>query len=263
MSALAIPQRTRRLILLRDVLYELVSRDIKLRYKRSVLGFAWSLINPLAQLLVLTFIFNLVLPLHIENYSVFLFTGLLAWNWFNSALFAATGAIVDNRDLIRRPGFPTAILPMVTVTSQLVHFLLALPVLFGFLFLSHILPTPVILLLPLVVVLQLTFTLGLAYLLATFQVTFRDTQYLLGILLLLGFYLTPVFYDSTTLPERYQLLYHLNPMVYLIEAYRAILLKGQLPDLGALSILGLLSALLLAMGYRVFMRTSFQFAEEL
>ena len=253
----------RRLILLRDILYELVMRDIKLRYKRSVLGFAWSLINPLAQMLVLTFVFNFVLPLHIDNYTVFLFTGLLAWNWFQSALVAATGAIVDNRDLIRRPGFPSAILPMVTVTSQLVHFILAFPILFAFLYLSGIRPSPAILILPLIILLQFALTLGIAYLLATFQVTFRDTQYLLGIILLLGFYMTPVFYDTTMIPTQYHLFYDFNPMVQLIQAYRAILLQGHFPNLHTLSILGLAGGLFLILGYRVFMRTSFQFAEEL
>ncbi|MBI5029973.1 MAG: ABC transporter permease [Chloroflexi bacterium] len=262
MNALAISS-PRRLVLLRDILYELVMRDMKLRYKRSLLGLAWSLVNPLAQMLVLTFVFNFVLPLRIDNYIVFLFTGLLAWNWFQSALFAATGAIVDNRDLIRRPGFPAAILPMVTVTSQLVHFILAFPILLAFLLSSNTQVTPAILFLPFVILIQFTLTLGIAYLLATFQVTFRDTQYLLGIILLLGFYMTPVFYNSNMVPEQYHLFYDFNPMVQLIQAYRAILLQGRLPDFYTLSILGLVSSLLLTLGYRVFVQASFQFAEEL
>ena len=114
---------------MRDLLRELVARDMKLRYKRSVLGIAWSLLHPLAQLLVFYFIFDLVLPLNIPNYPMFLFTGLLAWSWSQSALLQATIAIVENGDLIKRPGFPAAILPAVTVTSHLVHFLLALPLL--------------------------------------------------------------------------------------------------------------------------------------
>ena len=113
-----------RWLYVRDLLQTLVARNMKLRYKRSVMGFAWSLLNPLAQLLVFSFVFTTVLPLNIPNYTVFLFTGLLPWTWFSGGLIEATEAIVGNRELIRRPGFPTAVLPVITILSHLVHFLL-------------------------------------------------------------------------------------------------------------------------------------------
>lgn len=255
--------RPGRLIYLRDLLRELVVRDMKLRYKRSALGIAWSLLNPLAQLLVLSVIFRLVLPLNIPNYTSFLFTGLLVWGWFQTSLFTATGAIVDNRDLIRRPGFPAAILPVVTVASHLVHFLLALPVLLLFLLFNGIPLTKAIIALPLVIALQFLLTLSLAYFVATLHVTFRDTQYLLGISLLLTFYLSPVFYDVSAIPARYQLFYHLNPMVDLLGAYRAILIRGELPNRLPLLPLSLVAVGLLWLSYRIFVRASYRFAEEL
>lgn len=263
MSIKAIPIQAHKLIYMRDLLRELVARDMKLRYKRSVFGFAWSLLNPLAQLAVLSFIFNMVLPLSITNYPAFLFAGLLAWSWFYSSLVVATGAIVDNRDLIKRPGFPSAILPTVTVTSHLIHFVLALPILLVFLALSGIHLTETALLLPIIVALQFAFTLGLAYLLATFHVTFRDTQYLLGIFLLLGFYLTPIFYDASVIPPQYQTFYRLNPMYHLIDAYRAILIRGRVPDLTSLAILSLFILGLVLVGYNIFKRASYRFVEEL
>ena len=254
----------RRLIYMRDLLRELVGRDMKLRYKRSALGIAWTLLNPLTQMLVFLFVFNLVIPLNIPHYSSFLFTALLAWNWFQGALNQSTGAIVDNRELLRRPGFSVAILPIVTVTSHLIHFLLALPVLVCFLLLEGRQLTSAILVLPLVMALQFILTLSLAYLVATFHVTFRDTQYLLSVLLNLLFYLTPNFYDASSIPVLYQPLYRLNPMVHLIEAYRAILIRGALPDhLGSLLVLGLGATGLLAFGYMTFMRASYHFVEEL
>ena len=252
-----------RLIYLRDLLRELVVRDMKLRYKRSVLGLAWSLINPLAQLLVLYLIFSLVLPLDIPNYPVFLFTGLLVWTWFQSSLLSATSVILENPDLIRRPGFPVAVLPVVTVITQLIHFLLALPILLIFLLFSHIRLTGTILLLPLIITLQFVFTLSLTYLVAAVHVTFRDTQYLLGILLLLGFYLSPIFYEASLIPAGFQFIYHLNPMVDLINAYRTILIQGELPDYLPLLLLGVVSTGLLAAGYRIFVQSSYRFIEEL
>ncbi len=253
-----------RLIYIRDLLRELVGRDMKLRYKRSVLGIAWTLLNPLLQLLVFLFIFNLVLPLNIPHYSSFLFAGILAWNWFQGSLNQSTGAIVDNRELLRRPGFSIAILPIVTVTSHLIHFLLALPVLVLFLMLDGSQLTSALFALPVVIALQFILTLGLAYLVATFHVTFRDTQYLLNVLLNLLFYLTPVFYEASAIPARYQSLYWLNPMVGLIDAYRAILAHGTLPDhLISLLVLGLCATALLVYGYVTFRRASYRFVEEL
>jgi homopolymeric O-antigen transport system permease protein len=192
-----------------------------------------------------------------------LFSGLLPWTWFSTALYEATEAIVGNRELIRRPGFPTAVLPVVTVMSHLVHFVLALPVLLLFLSLAKIPLTRAILALPLVIILQFVFILSLAYLLATVHVTFRDTQYLLNILILLGFYLTPVLYDSTAVPQKFYLIYLLNPMYHFINAYRAILLHGVWPDFVSLGLVGAASSVLLLLGYRYFIHTSYQFVEEL
>jgi len=262
-STVETPLYERRLVYLRDLLCELVVRDMRLRYKRSILGVAWSLLNPLAQLLVFSFLFRLVLPLNIPNYPSFVFTGVLAWNWFQTALFLTTGAITDNRELIKRPGFPVAVLPVVTVTTNFIHFLLALPGLLLFIVFDGGRLTGAALLLPFVIMLQFLLILSLGYLVATFHVTFRDTQHLLSVFLMLLFYLTPVFYDASILPARYRALYNLNPMVHLITAYRAVLIQGGLPDLRALLILGVLVGGVLWLGYTVFTRASCHFVEEL
>jgi lipopolysaccharide transport system permease protein len=246
-----------------DLLRELVVRDMKLRYKRSVLGIVWSLLNPLFQMLVFIFLSRRVLSLDIPNYPSFVFTGVLAWSWFQSALLLTTGAITCDRELIKRPGFPAAILPVVTVTTNLIHFLLALPVLLLFLVLGGGRLTGAILTLPLVILLQFLLLLGLGYLAAAVQVTFRDTQHLLGVFLMLLFYLTPVFYDASMVPARYQTFYRLNPMLHLITAYRAILIQGNLPDLRVLLALGVLVGVLLWLGHTVFTRASYRFVEEL
>ena len=251
------------IVYIRDLLIEMVKRDIKLRYKGSILGILWSLLNPLSQLIVFIFIFGHILPLNIPNYPVFVFTALLAWTWFQSSLFSASTAIVDGRSLIKRPGFPVGILPIITVTSNLIHYLLALPVLIIFLILTKAPISTALLFLPLVIGLQFLFTLGLAYIVATFHVSFRDTQHLVGVLLLLLFYLTPIFYNASLVPDRFQTIYQLNPVLQLVEAYRAILLEGAAPAWQPFAILGAFSTLLLYGGYALFVRASYQFVEEL
>jgi len=259
---LTAPFSLRGLVYVRDLLFELVARDMKLRYKRSVLGIVWSLLNPLAQLVVFYFVFGLMLPMNITHYASFLLTGVLSWNWFQSSLVFATGAIVDNRELVRRPGFPVAVLPIVTVTAHLVHFVLALPILLLCVFLELGSVGVSMTALPIVIVLQFLLTLSLAYAVATFHVPFRDTQYLLGVLLQLLFFLTPIFYDASGIPERYRWPLSLNPMTYLVDAYRAILVAGRFPDWRALCVLGVCSMGLLLLTYTLFMRARYRFVED-
>jgi lipopolysaccharide transport system permease protein len=247
-----------------DLLRELVLRDVRLRYKRSLLGVLWSLLNPLLQLLVFSLVFGVVLPLGIPNFPLFLFVGLLPWNWFATSLTEATGAIVENRDLVRRPGFNTAVLPLVAVTTNLIHLVLALPVLLIFLWWGGVHVGLSALALPLVLAVQFIVTLSAAYLVSALYVRFRDVRYLLGVALMLGFYLSPVFYDVATIPAAYQGLYHLNPMVTLIESYRSLLLYDhgltQLPALLAWAGIGMVT---LWFGRRQFRRMSVHFAEDL
>lgn len=252
-----------RFVVKRDLLRELVLRDMKLRYKRSVLGIGWSLLNPLAQLLVYRFIFQQVLPSNVPNFTSFLFSGVLVWNWFQMSLVFSTSSIVDNRDLIKRPGFPIAILPAVTIISYLIHFLIALPILLTVVIMGGAQITSSIILLPAIMAIQFFLTLGLAYLTATIHVAFRDTQYLLGVVLQLLMFLSPIFYDPSAIPKQYQSLYHLNPLVNLMEAYRAVLLSGAAPDQRSLLLLGGATVILLGVGYWVFNSGSRHFVDEL
>jgi len=246
-----------------DLLRELVSRELKLLYKRSTLGIAWTLINPLLQLAVFSFVFRSVIPMNIAKFSSFAFSGLLVWSWSQTALFQATGLITNNKALIRQPNFPTAILPVVTTMTGLIHFMLALPVLILFLAIDGVQPSLVLLVLPLLMLIQFILTVSLAYPLAALNVTFRDTQYTLGVVLQMVFYLTPIFYDISSVPKQFQPFYQLNPMVPLLGAYRAILLKGTQPDWLALLILSLVVAALLPIGLGIFRRQSTTFVEEL
>ena len=247
----------------RDLLRELVMRDLKLRYKRSTLGIGWSLVNPLSQVLLFTFLFTKVLPLDIPNYTTFIFAGVLAWSWFSGALSSATNAIVGNRELVRRPHFPVAVLPVVTVVTNGIHYLLALPALLVVAIVERGSVGATVLAYPLIIAVQFCFTLGLAYLVAASHVRFRDTQHIVSVILMLAFYITPIFYRADHVPEEYRLIYDLNPMAAVLAAYRDVLIEGKWPDFNAMAIVLAISTALLALGYAIFDRASVRFAEEL
>ncbi len=249
----------------RDLLVGLVSRDIKLLYNRSALGIAWMLINPLMQLVVYAFVFGILLVNNsIPNFTSYIFSGLLVWTWFQGSLTEATGAIVHNRALIRQPGFPVAVLPVVNVATGLIHFLMSLPILLIFLWIDGIELHAGLLLLPLLMALQFALTVSLAYVLASLNVTFRDTQHTLGVLLQMLFYFSAIFYQ---VPEQYSHIFQFNPVLILIDGYRSILLSpeattasfGWMPVL----ILAAVTAVLLPLGHRIFQRQSERFVEEL
>lgn len=246
-----------------DLLRSLVDRDMKLMYKRSTLGIAWTLISPLLQLLVFVFVFQLIIKIDIPQYSSYVFTGLLVWNWFQNALFQATGVIVSSQALIRQPGFSPAILPITVVMTGLIHFVLALPILFIFLLIDGAKLTPLILLLPLLQIIQFALTVTFAYFLAALNVTFRDTQHTLGVLLQFWFYLTPIFYEIKDIPNKFWYIYGLNPMVHIVTSYRQILIWGVQPDWLALFIILVVTVVLLPFGYRLFKRQSLRFVEEI
>jgi len=248
---------------LMDLLRSLVDRDMKLMYKRSALGIAWTLISPLLQLLVFVFVFQTIIKIDIPKYSSYVFTGLLVWNWFQNCLFQATGVIISSRPLIRQPGFPNSILPVVVVTTGLIHFVLALPILVVFLLIDGVTLTPWILLLPLLQIIQFALTVTISYFLAALNVTFRDTQHTLGVLLQFLFYLTPIFYELDGIPKKYWYIYGLNPMVHIVTSYRQILMWGVQPDWLALTIISGLILILLPIGYRVFKNQSLRFVEEI
>jgi lipopolysaccharide transport system permease protein len=261
--------RKRQIVYYWDLLQVLVVRELKLLYKRSALGVAWTLINPLLQLLVFSFVFRTVLRAeNSPHYTSSAFCGLLIWSWAQSSLFQATGLITGNRPLIRQPRFPVAILPIVTVMTGLTHLVLALPVLLIFLWLDQAQLNIMVLWLPILFVLQFLLTISFAYPLAALNVTFRDTQHTLGVLLQLMFYLLPVFYsskliyDSPSIPDFLKAVYAWNPMVILLEAYRSVLIWGQPPNLMALAgVLGM-CLLLLPIGYRIFQCQRERFVED-
>lgn len=246
-----------------DLLSNLVARNITLRYKGSFLGMLWSLVHPLSLIAVYSFLFARVIPLNIPNYVPFLIAGVLPWNWFTTSLNSTADAVVGNRDLVKKVLFPSEVLVIATITSDLLILALGMGVLLIFLLLSSTPLTPSVLLLPVIVAIQYALTLGLGLVISTLNVYFRDTRHLLGLVLFALFFLTPVFYDSTSVPPRYHILYLANPMAHILSTYRDVLVYGRVPSWILLGELTLGAAVILAFGLIVFRHYKSSFPEEL
>ena len=248
----------RRLLSFRALIQSLVARDLKARYRGSVLGFFWSFVNPLLLLSVYTFVFTVVLPGSrggIEPYALFLFCALLPWTWFTSSLLESASVLVAGGNLIRKVLFPAEILPIVTVLAGFVHFCLGLLIVFGAIVVLHIDANAVDLLLwlPLTILVQLVLTLGLALLVAVITVHFRDMRDLLANLMQLWFFATPILYPLTAVPEHLRPLLLLNPFTHLAVAYQEVLfMEGPYERWDRLFILGAGALGVLALGLYTF-----------
>ena len=226
-----------RLYRFRWLIYELVIRDLKLRYRGSALGFMWTLLNPLLFMGVYTLVFGVYLKVGIADFPLYLLSGLLPWNWFANALQTGTSAIVDGRMYVGKTVFPTEALLVVPVLSNLVNFLLSLPV---FVVLSIVLHGHLgfaLIALPLVIILQSIIVFSVVTLFATFNVLYRDVQQLVAYFVMLSFYLTPIFYATKSIPDAIRPFAQINPMVSLITSYQHILFANTLPAWGDLAYL--------------------------
>ena len=247
----------------RDVIALLVARDFRGRYQKARIGMVWALASPLLFLIVFYFLFGQVLDLGIENYASFAFTGILVWNWTQSSLMSAVTSMSGNPGLVAQPGFPLATLPVVSVAASLLNLLIALPLLVILTLVEGIDPTITYLALPLVIAVQFVFTLALCFLIAALNVALRDVEQILPILLQLGYYVTPIFYSLSNVPDALQPYFALNPMVTVITAYRDVLLDGSWPDPLALGLVLAGSAIVLWLGQIYFQRARQSFLEEL
>jgi lipopolysaccharide transport system permease protein len=256
-------ERILELVKYRELVRNLVVRDIKLRYRNSVLGFIWCLGNPLLMMAVFTVVFTILMPTDIPNYPVFILCALLPWNYFNTAIMGAIDSIVGNAHLIKKVYFPREALPLSIVLANLVNFLLALIVLFAMLFAFRVQLTPWALYLPLIIFIQTIFTLGLALIFATLNVFYRDTKIIMEVGMLAWFFLTPVFYRIEDLIPKYaRLMYWVNPMASFISWYRIVIYNGISMELGFIFRTLVTSVVALVVGYFVFTRYSSVFGEE-
>ncbi len=254
----------------RSLLSTLVARELKARYRGSVLGFFWSLVNPLLLLGVYSLVFGYILPnraLEVQPYSVFLVCGLFAWIWTNTSVIDGTMSLISNAGLIRKAAFPVAVLPAVPVLANLVHFLFSLPIAAGALVVARGMGNPVsgwtVLLVPLVIVVQFFLILGFALGFAALHVHFKDIRDLLVNLFQLLFFLTPILYPLSMIdyPMVRKLITWVNPFTPFAIAYQDLMFFGRIPT-AATWIPGVLWAVVaFAIGSWIFSRLSPGMAE--
>lgn len=246
----------------RELLRNMVVRDIKVRYKNSVLGFGWSMVTPLVMVVVFTFIFTRVFQTGLPDFPVFFLAGFLSWQYFSNAVTGSTGAIVSNGNLIKKVYFPREVLPLATVVSQAVHFLLSMLVFAVYALIEGYNFLPLFHWFVLAVVLQTLFVSGLAMLFAAANVGFRDLQELQGVIFLLWFYGTPIIYELDMVPARYQAVLELNPMTHFVALYRHAMYYLSAPSGRVIAACAISAVVSLAFGYALFTRLAVSFAKE-
>lgn len=242
----------------RELLWQMTSREIKARYKQSILGYFWVVLNPLAQMLVMSFAFSLILRIptnaasHIP-YSIFLFIGLLPWNLFSTTLNAASISLVDSSSLITKIYFPRSILVLAALFSKLIDFVFSLSILIIYLVIYQIPINLNVLWVVPIFLIQMIFTLGLSLFFAASNLIYRDIKHLLSLILTLWMYATPIIYPADIVPDKYKIIFQINPMAVIINAYRQTVLGGGAPNFP-----GLLIALLLSLSTLILCLTYFK-----
>ena len=262
------------LVRYRGLIQSLVARELKARYRGSVLGFFWSFINPLMLLLVYTYVFKYIMPANwkgIEHYELFLFCGLLPWTWFSSSLLESSGSLIAGGNLIKKVLFPAEVLPIVTVLANMVHFFFGLTILVVFLVWFQAPITPIELLwFPVTVFVQLLLTLGFALILSALTVHFRDVRDIIGNLMTFWFFATPIIYPYMNMDDPLRTdddwrttVMNANPFSHLAITYQEILFfDGPVGHWRWLLALGGASIVFFLFGYFIFDRLRDTFAEE-
>jgi ABC-type polysaccharide/polyol phosphate export permease len=246
----------------RTLLASLVARNIKVKYQRSVLGFLWSLLNPLVMVAVLGTVFTYVVRIGVEHYWAFLVSGFFVWNYFSTSLYAAAYTLPEHAHVTRSIAFPKELLVIGAGLSRLVEFVLeiVLVVVILAVALHGGVPSSYVLL-PYLVLLQFALAIGLQLPIATLAVFYKDVEHALPIALTALFYLTPVFYPVSLVPEVLRPVYFANPLAQLVTIYHQVLYEGRFPDASLLLTTSIVAVVLLAAGWAVFNRYKRLFAE--
>ncbi len=257
-------QRLKNVFSYKEMIFSMVRRELRGRYKGSVLGFLWTLINPLFQLIIYTIVFSYIMRAGKDDYYLFLFVALVPWIFFSSSVQVGAGCIWSQKGMINKIFFPREVLPISTVISQLVNMLLSLVVVFAVLIIARKpLSIKALLVLPVIILVETILALGIVFLVSAISVFFQDLMQILGILMMLWQFLTPVMYEVQDIPEHMRVYFGLNPMTPIVEAYRDVLYYGKVPQLSNMMSGLILGLALLLIGWIVFGCLEKKFSEVL
>lgn len=247
----------------RDLLVTWTMRNIKVRYKQSFLGAAWSILQPLSATVILTLIFSRFLRVPTDGipYPIFYYSALLPWTFLATAVSSGVTSLVSNMNLVTKIYFPREILPLAAILASLVDFLIASLIFVGMIILYQIPSSPSFVTVPLILLIQLTLVTGIVLFTSALTVSYRDIRFVVPVGLQLWMYMTPIIYPLSMVPERFRSLYMLNPMAGVIDAYRRVILQGEWPQMNYLLLGAAVSIALLIVAYYYFKRAEAVFAD--
>lgn len=246
----------------REFLKSNVKKDIRGKYKGSFLGVLWSFINPLLSVLVYAIVFPYIMRIKIENYLIYLITGIIPWTFFTTSINMGMISVLSNADIIKKVYFPRIILPLSTVTSCLVNFLISCLIILLFCFGSGLGVSIHLIWLPIIALIQYIMLLGFTFILSAIEIYMRDIEHIVNFILSMAFYVTPILYTPDIFPNRLSWVLTINPMAYLVNAYRSIFFYQQIPNINELLIVSIFSFVIFMIGYFIFEKLQKGFAEE-
>lgn len=248
----------------REMIYSLIKRDLRGRYKGSILGFLWTFLNPLFQLIVYTLVFSVIMRAGYEKYYLFLFVALIPWIFFSTSVAGGASCIWAQKDMVNKIYFPREVLPIAHVTCQLINMLLSYIVVLIVLFVTgHGINLLAVLYFPLIVIVEYLLALGLTMLVSAITVFLRDVEYVLGIVMMAWQFLSPVMYGVDMVSEDLRPIFSMNPMTSILVAYRDIFYYKQAPQVSTLLQAAVLGIVLLIVGVLVFEKLKRHFSEEM
>ncbi len=244
-----------------DLVVVLTQKELKVKYKSSLLGYLWSVAHPLAFAFVFFIAFKVVMKIQMENYALFLICGLFPWQWFANSVNVAPSMFLFSASLIKKVNFPRNIIPFTAVLQDMIHFVLSIPVIIVFMFIYH---TPLsfswLYGIPLLLIIQFALAYGVSLVVASLNLFFRDLERLISIATTLLFYFTPIIYAENMVPDKYKILLKLNPLSPLMISWRDLFLHGTL-DISSLAISALYGCIAVVIGHAVYKKLSWRFAE--
>lgn len=248
----------------RELLKTTVKKEIRGRYKNSFLGVLWSFLNPLLQILVYAIVFPLIMKNNEKNYVVFLCCGLIPWAFFSTVITRSAFTMIENGNIIKKVYFPREILPIAICISEAVNFLISTLIILAFVVFNGLGLSKFMLFYPIIYLVQFLLVLAISFIVSSITVYFRDLQHLIGVALQLLFYATPIVYNTATIAGTgFEWVLAINPMTYIINAYRDIFYHQVMPDIKSLLILGVILIVVCVLGYAIFNKLQKGFAEEL